>query len=103
MAKGNDSRLPQSWQIVAELPYTGSLAAVHEQVKALPQADVNFFDELEDNTIRFVLHGHCFRLEQVERQLYFWVDDGRCSTEVLMEPLCHLISTLGIKRESPSS
>lgn len=89
-----------AWQVVAELPYSGSLRAVQQQLSTLRHLVVDPYDEANDNTIQFTLGGYWFRMEQVDDRLDFWVSDGRCPVEILMEPLCHLIRTLAIKRET---
>ncbi|MBL9161623.1 MAG: hypothetical protein JNL18_02655 [Planctomycetaceae bacterium] len=93
---------PQSaWQVVAELPYGGSLTTVHQQVRTLRHLVVDPYDASQDNAIHFALRGYRFRMEQVDDRLDFWVNDGSCPVEILMEPLCHLVKTLAIKRETP--
>lgn len=92
---------PATWQIVAELPYPGSLTAVHEQVRTLRHIMVDRFDQAHDNSVQFALRGYRFRLEQVDGRLDFWVNDAECPVEILMEPLCHLVKTLAIERGTP--
>ncbi|QDT73573.1 hypothetical protein [Lacipirellula limnantheis] len=70
---------PQSaWQVVAELPYGGSLTTVHQQVRTLRHLVVDPYDASQDNAIHFALRGYRFRMEQVDDRLDFWVNDGSC-------------------------
>ena len=90
-----------TWQIVAELPYLGSLKAVHLQVRKLRHIIVDRFDESKDNAIQFSLRGFRFRLEKVDDRIDLLVNDANCPVDILMEPLCHLVKPLAIKRDTP--
>lgn len=89
-----------SWQILAELPYHGSLREVYYHVQTLRHILIEPFDECIDRHIVFTFRGYWFRIDLAPERLDFWISDGDCPVDILMVPLGHLIETLSIRPKS---
>lgn len=82
----------RSWQIVAELPYAGSLKDVRDKVEALQI--VHCLREVSDFAIVFWSGGYRFRLEHVSGRVSVWGNDGNCPVETHLAILGLLIEAL---------
>ncbi|MBL9165974.1 MAG: hypothetical protein JNL18_24850 [Planctomycetaceae bacterium] len=82
----------RSWQIVAELPYAGSLKDVRDKIDALQI--VHWLREVSDFAIVFGFRGYRFRLEYVNGHVGVWGNDESCPVGIHLAILGLLIEAL---------
>ncbi len=81
-----------SWQIVAELPYAGSLKDVQDKIEALQI--VHWLRKVSDFEIVFWFRGYRFRLEHANGHICVWGNDESCPVGIHLAILGLLIEAL---------
>jgi hypothetical protein len=89
----NANQQPDTWVVLAELPF-GDLAPAYEEIRKLRHALCGSFDPSTDASFSFYYRGCKFRAVKRDAHIDILVSDPSCPADILFEPLSKLISPL---------